>query len=301
VHLFRVAVVVWLAFCCACAMAAPATPPSLVLVAASSGRVVATFRLGADPLRVSYGSGSFWAVLPDSRTIVRIDPRRRSVERRAVGVEPYDTAASGRALWVADHDGRDVLRIDWQTGSVRRSDDLGGPQLAVAYAFGSAWAVGADHALRRLDPASLRVTASLPEVAHSVERYEPKIAVGSGSLWVSDAVLNSVARVDPVRLRVIARYRRGGAGVAAGKGGVWSTDSFLRVLRVAGGPPAVVKTGAGAIDVAIGGDTVWVVNRFAGTLVRVDARRPRVTQTIRIGGSPIGVAYGNGYVAVAVR
>ena len=175
------------------------------------------------------------------------------------------------------------------------------PCLAIAYAFGAVWVVAADETLTRLDPGSLRPTGAVANVAQSVEHYEPKIAVGDDALWVADAVSNSVARVDPVGLRVTRRVAKGGAGVAVGSSGIWSTDSFGSVWRVADGRQAKVRTGAGAVDVAAGGGFLWVVNRFAGTLVRVDPRALRVTETIHLRGSPIAVAYGDGYLAVAVR
>jgi DNA-binding beta-propeller fold protein YncE len=283
------------------AAAAGVPHDALVLVDALTGMVAAVVPLRAEPLRVSYGGGAFWAVAPEGRAIVRVEPRRRDVSRTRVGVEPYDAAAGGGAVFVADHDGRNVLRVDQRTRGVRRSRDLGGPQLAIAYVYGSVWVVGADRVLRRLDPASLKVTGTVSDVAQSVEHYEPKIAVGAGSLWVSDAVRNAVVRIDPRGLRIVARHAHGGAGVTAGPAGVWTTDSFKLALRVAGGSRVAVRAGPGAVDVAEGGGAVWVVTRFAGTLVRLDPRRGRVAQTIRIGGSPIAVAFGDGEVAVAVR
>ena len=273
----------------------------LVLVDARSGHVVSSFRLGAEPLRVSYGARAFWVVAPGARTIVRIDPRDPDLQRRKVGVEPFDVAARGGALWIADHDGNDVLRVDLRGRHNLTSADLRNPQLAIAYGLGAVWVVGADRILRRLDPATLAVTGTVDDVAASIEEYEPKIAVGRDALWISDAVRCAVVRVDPVRLRVTARVHRAGFGVALSSDGVWSTDSFGLAERVAGGKVATVKTGRGAVDVAAGGGSIWVVNRFVGTIVRVDPRRRRVTKTIHVGGMPVAVAYGDGYVAAAVR
>jgi hypothetical protein len=155
-------------------------------------------------------------------------------------------------LWVADHDGQRVLRVDLATGAVMRSQDLGSPQLAVAYGFGGAWVVGVDDSLRRLDPATLAVTATIEGVASSYEGYEPKIAIAADAIWVSDAFKLAVARVDPRTLRVTYRRAVGGDGITIGAGAVWSADGKQSVWRLAAGRPQPVRAGAGPIDVAAG-------------------------------------------------
>src|SRR5437868_6032303 len=91
---------------CACsATAGSATVPrrSLVLVDEARGRVVGTLALGVEPMRVSYGGGAFWVVAPKARTIIRVDPKTRSVQRRRLGEEPYNAATGEGVLWVPDH------------------------------------------------------------------------------------------------------------------------------------------------------------------------------------------------------
>src|SRR5207249_570040 len=115
----------------------------------TTSRAVATLPLRAEPLRISYGDGSFWVVAPHEGVVFRIDPKRRSLERHAIPEEPYDAATGAGTVWIPRHDGFDVLGL--RRGSVRRSAKLGPPQLAIAYGFGAVWAVGADGVLRRLD------------------------------------------------------------------------------------------------------------------------------------------------------
>jgi streptogramin lyase len=274
---------------------------SIVVINVATRATVLAVPLRSEPLRVTYGAGKLWAVAPKSRLVVAVDPRTRRVRRWKIGEEPYDVAVGGGAAWIPDHDGAKLWRLDLTTGKTAPSALVDGPELASAYAFGAVWVVGADHNLRRFDPRTLKVTSRIAGVSASVEGYEPKIAADRNSLWVADAVLNAVVRVDPKSLRVTYRNNHGGAGVAVNRFGVWSTDSFHRVWRVARGRLTSVTTGSGAIDVAADARSLWVVNRFDRTLVQIDARRLRVTHRIRLSRPPFAVAASAGFVAVAVH
>ena len=279
---------------------APA-PNSFVLVNAARNAVVAHVHLGVEPLRVSFGEGRFWVVAPGARTVFSIDPRTRRVRSLKVGREPFDAATGGGALWVADHDSQRVMRVDLRTGAVTRSQDLGSPELAVAYGFGAVWVVNAGESLLRLDPATLEVTGSIEGVASSHEGYEPKIAMAADAIWVSDALKLAVARVDPQTLRVTYRRALAGNGITVGAGAVWSADGVRSVWRFAGGQARHVRAGAGPIDVAAGSHAVWAVNSRGQTLVRISAANRRVVRRFALGREPVAVAVGGGYVGAIVR
>jgi streptogramin lyase len=274
---------------------------SLVLVNAARNAIVARIPLGAEPLRVSFGQGMFWVVAPEARTVFEVDPRTRKVRKIKLGQEPFDAATGGGALWVADHDSQRVMRVDLTTGVVTRSQDLGSPELAIAYGFGAVWVVNASDALLRLDPSTLEVTATLDGVATSYEGYEPKIAIADDGLWVSDALERSVARVDPQQLQVTYRRAVAGNGISIGAGAVWSADGQRFVWRLAGDQARRLKAGAGPIDVAAGKRSVWAVNWRGHTLVRIAAGQFRVVKRFPLGREPAAVAVGGVYVAVVVR
>lgn len=276
-------------------------PNSLVLVSTERNAIVTRIPLGAEPLRVSFGQGKFWVVAPEARTVFSVDPRTRKVRSIKLGQEPFDAATGGGALWVADHDSRRVMRVDLKTGAITRSKDLGSPELAIAYGFGSVWVVNASDALLRLGPSTLEVTATLDGVASSYEGYEPKIAIGDDVLWVSDALKRSVARVDPQRLQVTYRRAVAGNGIAFGAGAVWSTDAKRFVWRFAAGRARRIAAGNGPIDVAAGKRSVWAANWRGHTLVRISPTRLRVTKRLPLGREPVAVAFGGGYVGVVVR
>jgi DNA-binding beta-propeller fold protein YncE len=274
---------------------------SLVLVNATKNAIVARIPLGAEPLRVSFGEGMFWVVTPDARTVLAIDPRTRKAHATKLGREPFDAATGGGALWVADHDSHRILRVDLQTGAITRSNDLESPQLAIAYGFGAVWAVNAGNSLLRLDPTTMAVTATIDNVASSYEGYEPKIAIASDAIWVSDSFKHAVARVDPERLEVTYRRAIAGNGIAVGAGGVWSADGATSVWRFANGRTRRVRAGAGPIDVAAGPHAVWAVNWRGQSLVRINATRGRVVKRFRLGREPVAVAVGGAYVGAIVH
>jgi streptogramin lyase len=202
-------------------------------------------------------------------------------------------------VWIPRHDAFDLLGVDWTRKRERRTVDLGTPQLAVGYGFGSVWTVGADGALRRIDPRTLRVAGSVGGVSFSSEGFEPKIAVARDALWISDAVRHAVTRVDPRRSQATSVVSHGGNGVAVAGAQVWSTDGSL-AWRVAGGPVRTLKTGDGAYDVAAGGGSIWVANRFSRTVAQVDPARAKVVRVFPLPERPSVIAYGAGYLAVAL-
>ena len=273
----------------------------LVFVDPATNAVSARISSGGEPLRVTFGAGAFWVVAPEAGAVIRVDARTNAVKRIRLGEEPFDAATGDGALFVPDHDGFDVLRVDLRTGGVSRSRKLGVPQLAAAFAFGAVWVVAADESLRRLDPRTLRVTATIAGVASSSPGFEPKIGVAKEALWISDEVKHSVARVDPRRLRVTQRVAKAGYGVAVGGGTVWSGEGYTEVWRIAPGRPLRIAVAGNPVDVAADRSIVWVAARFGHALVRIDGHTARVRNRIPLGREAVAVAVGLGRVAVAVR
>jgi hypothetical protein len=94
-----------------------------------------------------------------------------------------------------------------------------------------------------------------------------EIALGAGAVWVSLALDDAVARIDPVT------------------GSVRSTTPVGR-------RPAGIAVGAGA---------VWVANSGNGTASKLDPDSGRVTDTVPVGPSPQDVVVADGRVWVSVR
>ena len=143
---------------------------------------------------------------------------------------------------------------------------LPGPSAAVAVAVGedAVWVLLGQGTLLRVDPDRHQVTGRLELGAPT-----GPLAVGAGAVWVGNGQATVTARVDPVRLRVTARF--GGYVVAVAHGVLWSyccrrghqpmgfSRIDARTLRPR--PPLVVSDALGRRQpvgrLAVGTDAVW--------------------------------------------
>jgi len=140
------------------------------------------------------------------------------------------------------------------------------------------------------------------------------IAVGQGSVWVTNEKDNTVTRIDASTGKVLGspiRVGRDPTGIAVGQGSVWVTnfsdDTVSRIDastgKVLGSP---IRVGSGPYGVAVGQGSVWVANFGApsqgaprdNTVSWIDASTGKVRGTIAVGGTPIGIAVGQGSVWV---
>jgi sugar lactone lactonase YvrE len=179
---------------------------------------------------------------------------------------------------------------------------LGHPVDGVAVADdGGVWVVHHGR-LSRVDPWTLRVTASVEE-----RRPVTAVAAGAGAVWASAGT--ELLRVDPRSAQVVARLPvpTGGAPVAApgSAAGVWAvccgTDRTLgppRLTRVdpdANRVAATIPLPGPADAVGAGLAGVWVRSP-GGPIWRVDPARNRLAATVRV---PGGLGWTAGSVLVA--
>jgi streptogramin lyase len=113
-------------------------------------------RLGGDPAGAAFGAGSFW-VSAENSTLARIDPASRRV--------------------VA------TIRLD--------ADHLPG---AVVVGDGAVWVFAGGGLLQRIDPVSNQVVHTLAVGPDGVD--SGRLAVGAGSVWLSDAEARTLIRID---------------------------------------------------------------------------------------------------------
>ena len=169
-------------------------------------------------------------------------------------------AVDGDAVWIAS--GANVLRLDGGSGKVVARIPINGDTGAIAAGEGGVWvnATSPDmqrHALLEIDPATNRLVASIPLSLN----YPDGIAAGGGSVWVANALENTLTRIDP------------------------------RTRRKVGAPLTI----DGATGVAVGAGSVWVSQLYPGTVTRVDASTGRIEGApVRVGDTAEGVAFGEG-------
>jgi ABC-type transport system substrate-binding protein/class 3 adenylate cyclase/streptogramin lyase len=130
------------------------------------------------------------------------------------------------------------------------------------------------------------------------------VAVGSGAVWVTDAIDDKVLRIDPEKHLVVDRIEVGRypAAVVVGGGSVWVANgqdgTVSEVNPDKGTVVATRRVGNGPTGLAFTPGAVWVVNELDATLSRISSATGRVVATVRLGQNPSGIAAGLGAVWV---
>lgn len=130
------------------------------------------------------------------------------------------------------------------------------------------------------------------------------VAVGSGAVWVTDSVDDTVLKIDPTKHLVVDRIEvgRDPEAVVVGDGSIWVANSQEgTVSEINPDEGAVVETrrvGNGPTDLAFTPGAVWVVNELDATLARISSATGRVAAKVALGQNPSGIAAGLGAVWV---
>jgi outer membrane protein assembly factor BamB len=187
---------------------------------------------------------------------------------------------------------------------------LPGPAAAVAVGEGAVWVLLEQGTLLRVDPDRHRVTGRLELGAPPGGMPVGPLAVGAGAVWVGNSDGGTVtARVDPVRLRVTARF--GGHVAVVARGVLWSYccprgDEAIgfgrvdaRTLRPR--PPLVVRDASGRRQpvgrLAVGAGAVWTTQApEEQRLWRVPLAGGPARAVVRVAGFVYGLAADEGTV-----
>jgi DNA-binding SARP family transcriptional activator len=277
-----------------------------------SGRVLADIPLGARPTAVSAGPEGVW-VATRNQTVRRVDPSSRRITRTiGLGLVPTDLAVRRGELWAASAGYlRRVIRITISDGDVQPvtipvQKGYVGRAGHILAAGSVVVAADGDHSLYRVRAFEAR---HLAEVPNGLGLSGGALAVGEGSVWVSDPHSSLLSRVDLHSGRLQAAISLGppsearGAPIAAGGGSVWVALAARRTLfQVDPESTSVVRTfrvGSAPSGVAVEGNHVWVSDENGGGVTRIDSISGR-TRTIDLGFPTVGVAAANQLVWVAV-
>ena len=273
-----------------------AAPNSLRAIEASSDKEVAATHVGDTPTSVVVTPKAVWVLNSGEQTLSRVDPGSGAVLGTIpAGSSPSDVAAGAGALWVASSDFA-LTRIEPDSGAVLQTTKL--PPAANPLARGTAaswvasdgtsvWVTG-DGTLTRVLPSRLEVVPGGVGCCNGV-------ALGYGSVWVTDA--SGITRLDAKTGAKLARISLpfNGSRIATGAGAVWAIDAngnnlwaidprTNQVLRT-------VNVGANPQGVAVGAGSVWVATAD-GYVARIDPNTLRVVEKLRVGGTPAGIAVG---------
>jgi YVTN family beta-propeller protein len=288
------------------AVALAAVAAAILLLAPSEKNgpeVVATLKVGSDPLAIDVGEGGIWVANSGDDTITRIDPATgRSDQPIRVGDRPAGVQAAAGSVWVTNSGSGTVSRLDPGTGRSRGEIPVGLRPAAIRVGLGFAWVANVDGGtVARIAPSRGSAGVQLIRVGSQPSG----VAIGHNSVWVAnsgDGTVSRIARTGEVVGDPIAVGNRP-RGVAAGSEFVWVANALdgsvsrIEPFRsaVSGEPIAV---GAMPAQVAVGAGAVWVANEGDDSVSRIDPASGGITDTIDVGAQPRGVVVGDGSVWV---
>ena len=209
---------------------------------------------------------------------------------------------SGLAL-VAGLTGLAIVTNFFAGDGVSVSDpvEVAAPPLRLAVGPHKVWVTSArDGTLSAVDSEILDVRART-----RLGRGISGVAIGAGSVWVSNPRTGEVLRTDADG-RVIARVGLGGRpGALAFAGGrLWVADEAGRgvsAIDAATNRPAVrwIAPHSAPLRLAAGAGAVWVSSASAGVVRRIDPVSATTAPPIRVGRGPAGITVGGGAIWVA--
>jgi YVTN family beta-propeller protein len=308
----------------------PAVPSNAVaIIDPATDAVADAIAVDDGPGPIAAGPRGVTVLSLNSKTLVHIDAATRHIVATAgVGGSPGNLAVTADNFWVAQHCG------DGSPGSllryVMKGDDA--PNVSDADEISLAGIAGASAPLPQpsrvgcgvaanaksvwvatsVPPGVARVDLDASDVTR-VARAEPlpfvpeAIALGAGSLWISDYERNGVARIDPetlARVRLVA-VGNDPVAVAWGLGAVWVANhadgSVSRIDPRTNVVTKAISVGENPVALAVGEGSIWVANSGDGSVSRIDPRTNGVSATVTVGHRPQGIAVAGGAVWVTVR
>jgi streptogramin lyase len=214
--------------------------------------------------------------------LVRIDPKTAKVTAKiasGIGSAKIALAATADSIWLLSDSRGTLSRIDPLQNEVVA--ELRVPADCTSLAFGETalWvACPADNRVLRIDPLTNLVDKSI-----EVSARPEAIAIGETSVWVLCAKDGKLDRIDLKTNKVAKTIELGapaaGGSVAIGENFVWVGMPGFPLTRIDPATDKVVQQFYGEEGglLRVGLNFVWLVNREAGTLWKLDPRRIAAT------------------------
>lgn len=241
----------------------------------AAARLQKNYEIGGSPDDLAVGLGAAWVADADRGIVTKISLRRdRGVQPIPVGGGGggMDIAVGTGAAWVVA-DGA-LYRIDAASGTV---DPIPGISDATDVAAGhGAVAVVGKSFVGRVEPGSPSVTMLAPVD----ETVNQDLHVSPGAAWFGNGDAGTVTRIDLASGDVAEPVEVGGTyvAIAQGSGSLWvvvgDSGDAGRLFRLDPSDGSVVgdplTLGGRPYDVATGARAVWVLNRTAELVTRID-------------------------------
>lgn len=166
---------------------------SVYRIDASSGELVQTVVVGANPHNIAVGDGVIFVTNNDDDTVSMVGYRNQNAIRvdMEVGASPLHVALGEGSIWVTDSGDGAVRRLDPETGATEAVIDVGVWPHALAYAAGSVWVGTETGSFWRVDPGSNQATR-----IDDAEFTTIDTAVDGTDIWIADASGGTVVRFD---------------------------------------------------------------------------------------------------------
>ena len=223
------------------------------------GVIMRSFPVGDAPVSVSVGE-DVWVANGGTGTLSRFPERDPDAASEIeVGGRPSQLSVGGGTVWVAYPVGHAVTSVA-EVDAEQAEFEVGRtPSAVVADGDGAYFAALDDGAIWRVDDQGPRRFVELDE------GFPSALALGFGSLWMTDVVHDQLIRLDPDSGEITAR----------------------------------IDVGTAPTAVAVGEDSIWVANFNDATVTRVDPNTERVQgRPIAVGGKPGGLVEALGFVWV---
>jgi DNA-binding SARP family transcriptional activator/ABC-type branched-subunit amino acid transport system substrate-binding protein/streptogramin lyase len=305
------------------ATAAARTGDLLVAIDPATNKLDERVPVGGNPTSVAIAGGAAWVLNARDRTLSRVDVQTGTTRGFSSETNIVELAGSEHALWAAQSaevkPGRtffntygvpsQLTSFDPSTGVPRATTKLPIPKHSSTLATVPGRLMATD--------GDVTWVLSRPGWVHRVDTRTGErrtlrlrgaaviaIAAGDGQVW--GYAPSNLVRLDPETGRKLATVPLAASWIdtlAVGEGFVWGTDPYSGVLwRVdpRTNTAVTVDVGPGVDTVAVGAGAVWAASSELGTVSRVDPETHRTTATVKVPGTPNGLAVGAGRVWVSV-
>jgi DNA-binding SARP family transcriptional activator len=271
------------------------------LLAIGGVLVLAAVAVGIALLR-----GSDAAPVPVPNSLVKIDAETNEiVDVIPVGRRPGEVAVVGDYVVVSSEEDATLTRVDIESGEATTSGASGADMGLAAMGDLFVWAVSLQQdRVTRVDVERLQSIDGVPLPADLGFAF---VAVGGGSLWVTQYAPPAVVRYDLRTLQLQKRYELRlfdiPVDAAYGYGAAWVVLGDSRaLLRIDArtGRARTIPAGALPSGPAAGFGSIWSSSIGDGALWRFDGvTGERTRPLLDVGRAPFGVATGAGSVWVA--